>query len=218
MDSYIITKSLTVHWINYGASPSDQEALYFVDVDVEQDKIDNVLGTGKSPHSYWLYDAERKPVEIQVGNFRVLGSVLHEKLLTNYNRELVLSISDDQGDIEKRSYTFSGVHNGDFVHKIPEVLNLLKELNQYNNWKEITALKKLEAENKALSKTIDELQDKLANAESQNEELRTDIAALKSEINDLKKQIDQSAETIDPLPAAPQDDDAIAPPPPLDKV
>lgn len=180
MDTYVIFNDLTIKWTKYQAgTPVNKQPLYHVNVGVDETKIDTVLGYDQSPHYYQILDAEKKPCEIEEGNFRFDGSKF-EEIPEGINRKLTVNILDKNGDAEARSFVFSGVHQGDFVHKIPELINMLKEFNKFGSFSEMNELKKLETENAALKTTIDKLQKEVAQKDQQIDALQKEVEQLKA--------------------------------------
>ena len=172
MDSYTIYEDLSIRWDKNPPAANAGKVLYHVEA--EPTKIDQFLGASQSPHVYRIFDANKKPSEIRLGNFYVEGSVLTEQEQGIY-RVLKFFILDASGDKEERSITFSGAHDGGLVRKIPAIMNELKDLQQYGTWKGKTTVTVLKAE-------IEKLK-------AQNQELETKVLEYEARIIGLQNQV-----------------------------
>jgi len=170
MDSYTVYDDLNIRWNNYQTGHIHHaKPLYYIEVAPYE--IDDLLGSSQSPHLYKITDAQRKPCQIQVGNFFVEGSELREES-DGLMRILKYYISDANGDKEERRFTFMGAHDGGLVHKLPAIINELRQLEKYGSWKQKTELQILKRENKKLKKQLQETQNQLIEASQKVSQLQ----------------------------------------------
>ncbi len=173
MDSYTVYDDLNIRWNNYQTGQIHHaNPLYYIEVAPYE--IDDVLGSSQSPHIYKITDADKKPCQIRVGNFFVEGTELREES-NGLHRILKYYIADANGDKEERSFTFIGAHDGGLVHKLPAIINELRDLQKYGSWKQKTELHLLKLENRKLKEQLIEAESARQEALFENTELKKQL-------------------------------------------
>lgn len=174
MDVYIIYDDLTVQWKHENVAPHNAVPLYKVETEPRSEAADTVIGTYTDPYEYRIQNPEgTEKKEIAVGNFKVEGNILIEKWNeSTLSRELVITISDANGDKKHHTYRFQGKHAGGFIQKIPDVIRHMENLNKFGSYANMQAQQQLEE----LQKEHETLKEAYAKLEAENKALHEQIA------------------------------------------
>lgn len=178
MDAYTVYEDLSVKWdAAFPPASSPVKPLYHIQADVAE--MNHTLGASRSPYFYQILGPDKKPCEITVGNFKIEGTKLVETLV-QIERHLLITIVDKAGEKQTKTFKFSGVFDGGFVHKVPELIRMMQEYNKFGSFAQLNELERVKAENATLKQTIAQLETTLASE-------RDRIAMLLREIDRLKE-------------------------------
>jgi hypothetical protein len=150
--------------------------MYHIQADVAE--LNHVLGASRSPYSYQILDKDKKPCEITVGSFKVEGMKFVEQLV-QIERHLLITIVDKAGEKQTKLYKFSGVFDGGFALKLPELIRTLHEYNKFGSFAQLNELEKVKAENATLKQNIAQLEATLAGERDRINMLLREIDRLK---------------------------------------